>query len=206
MANLFPLEEFELGSHVGGFEAAAGLGFATPFSGEAPTAPGPTYEQGYKAGWEDAAEASNNEQKSISAEFSNNLQDMGFTFHEARSHVVGSMGTLLTALAETLLPKIMTETIGARILEEIMPLAENAADRPIQIVVSSANRSLVEDLISAHSGCPLELVEEPSLAVGQIYLRSGISEREINLDEAIGKVREAFVALAEDNRKVFANG
>ena len=199
MAKLLHLEEFKSAT-----SGNRGVVFGASVAGQSE---GPqSYEQGYQAGWEDAAEAASSQQSGFSAEFSNNLQDLGFTFHEARSHVVGSMESILSALIDTLLPEILADSIGARILEEITPLVGEAADRPIQIVVAPANVQLVEPLLSSKSGCPLELVEEPSLGVGQVFLRSGQLEREIDLDGAISKVKEAFSALMNNNRKVFAHG
>lgn len=203
MAKLMHLEEFEPHALFDGL----GVGDLTG-GGSAGPAPdgGQSFEKGYQAGWEDAATAAAQEQESFSAEFSHNLQDIGFTFHEARSHVVGSMESLLNALVETLLPEVLEKSIGARILEEIIPLAEEAANRPIQIVVSPENRKLVEPLLATKSSCPLELVEEPSLGSGQVFLRSGNLGKKIDLADATCKVKEAFDALLEDNRKVFAHG
>ncbi|MEN8837451.1 MAG: flagellar biosynthesis protein, partial [Celeribacter marinus] len=43
------------------------------------------YEAGYKAGWDDAIAADESVRTKIGAELERNLQDLGFTFHEARS-------------------------------------------------------------------------------------------------------------------------
>ena len=46
------------------------------------------YEQGYTAGWDDAAAAQTDDQSRIKADFARNLQSLGFTFQEARMHVL----------------------------------------------------------------------------------------------------------------------
>jgi flagellar M-ring protein FliF len=43
------------------------------------------YEQGYRAGWDDAVRAEAADQARIGAELARNLQEMSFSFHEARS-------------------------------------------------------------------------------------------------------------------------
>lgn len=204
MAKLFHLEEFEPLALVDSWAPVDEHGAGTPAARK--LAGVQSYEQGYQAGWEDAALAATQEQDQFSAEFSHNLQDIGFTFHEARSHVVGSMEGLLNALVDTLLPDVLAKSVGARILEEIIPMAEAAADRPIQIVVSPDNKRLVEPLLAEKTICPLELVEEPSLGPGQVFLRSGEIGKKIDLDGVIAQVKEAFDALLEDNREAFAHG
>lgn len=173
-------------------------------SGRATSATG--YETGYQAGWEDAANATAEEQGRISAEFSHNLQDLGFTFHEAKSHVMRSLGPILNALVETMLPELVAKAIGPRILEEIRPMAETAADAAIQIVTSPKNSAALEPMLRNVTGLNIELVEEPSLGVGQVFLRSPTLEKHIDLEDAISNLRDAVAAVQDDNQLAFAHG
>lgn len=206
MAKLLKLEEFETATQISFDGISTGMGLAPDSEVHANQENGKSFEAGYQAGWEDANQAVNEEHVKLSTEFSHNLQDLGFTFHEARSHVIESMESLLFALTDTLLPDILAETIGARILEEILPLAEDISDCPIQIVLPPDSLPAVESLISEKYNGPFEFIEEASLGVGQVYLRSGKLEKEIDLEDAIQNIRKAIWALMEDNRKAFANG
>jgi len=165
-----------------------------------------SYERGYQAGYDDAAVAATEDQTRISAEFSLNLQDLGFTFHEARSHVIRSLEPLLLALVEKLLPDLVAQTMGQRILEEIIPLAETAADTPIQVVVAPSCLAAIEPLLKSATTCPLELVEEPSLGPGQVFLRSGKFEKQIDMQSVLGAITDAMSALERENSGVFAHG
>ena len=53
------------------------------------------YEQGYKAGWDDAATAQADDHTRISAGFARNLQELSFTYHEAKGQILGSLEPLL---------------------------------------------------------------------------------------------------------------
>lgn len=164
------------------------------------------YEAGYQAGWDDAAKADDETRDRISAEFARNLQDLGFTFHEARSHVMQSLEPLLSIMVEKVLPKLVSDTIGQAIVEEILPLAANAADTPIQILVYPEGRTMLESLVSQNNTVPLEIVEESTLTEGQVYMRLGNTEKQIDLAGAVDRIGEAITGLYEINEKALQNG
>lgn len=164
------------------------------------------YEQGYSAGWDDAIRAEEEAQTRISAEFSRNLQDLGFTFHEARTHVMNAMEPLLKELVDTFLPAIAAESLGALILQEIQPLADKSADGPIDLMVPVGTSARLEKLLTDHSAVPVRLVEEQSLGEGQVLLRSGGFEKRIDLDAAISKVADALAALYHTDQRSEAVG
>ena len=202
MAQLFHLEEFEQwigNSGIGKFSGSGAQGK------ESDTIRVTFYEQGYKAGWDDAVVASQQDQANISAELAHNLQDLGFTFHEARSHIIHSIEPLLQALVEKLLPELFAQTLAQRILDEIVSLVDQAADTPIQVVIAPCNLPILEPVL-ANATCPLELIEEPSLSAGQVYLRSGQIEKQIDLDSAISSISEALTALGQESTGAFAHG
>lgn len=164
------------------------------------------YETGYRAGWDDAARTEAEDQSRIGAEFARNLQDLGFTFHEARAHVMQALEPLLTGMVERVLPRLVSETIGQTIVEELLPLASAAAGRPIEVMVNPANRPVVEDLLARSDTVPFTLVEEPTLADGQIYLRSGTHERQIDFTAAVDRIGAAIGSLYQLNEKAFQHG
>lgn len=164
------------------------------------------YEAGYKEGWDDAVKTDSEEQSRIGAEFARNLQDLGFTFHEARTHVMHALEPLLNSMIEKVLPKLVHDTIGQSIVEELLPLASDAADTPIEILVCPASRAQIEAFLAENTAIPFALVEEESLAEGQVYLRSGQTERQIDMSTAVDRIGESINALYELNEKAFQNG
>lgn len=164
------------------------------------------YEAGYKEGWDDAVKTETDAQSRIGAEFARNLQDLGFTFHEARAHVMHALEPLLSSVVEKVLPRLVNETIGQTIVQELMPFAADAADTPIEVIVSPESRPQLEAFLAKASAVPFHLVEEASLADGQVYLRSGQTERQIDLSGAVDRIGESINALYELNEKAFQNG
>jgi flagellar assembly protein FliH len=164
------------------------------------------YETGYKSGWDDATRATAEDRDRIGAEFARNLQDLSFTFHEARAHVIHALEPLLGGILDQLLPRLVSETLGQTIVEELLPLAAAAADTPIEVVVGPASRPALEVLLDGAVSVPLTLVEEETLAEGQVYLRSGGLERELDFPAALTRIRAAIAALYDLNEKAFQNG
>lgn len=205
---VFPLEEFAAGTGIRRNDAAP-QGAGQP---DAPThealeqARLAGYETGYQAGWDDAARAESDEQSRIGAEFARNLQDLGFTFHEARSHVMHALEPLLSGMVEKVLPRLVAETIGQTIVEELLPLAAAAADTPIEVVVNPAGRAALELMLAENASVPINLVEEPTLAEGQVYLRSGNAEKHIDFTGAVDKIGTAISGLYQLNERAFQNG
>lgn len=205
MPRLFPLEEFGTGAPAPG-RAAPEPGPAAPGGEMLEKARLEGYEAGYQAGWDDAARSEAEDQSRIGAEFARNLQDLGFTFHEARAHVMQALEPLLTGMVEKVLPRLVADTIGQTIVEELLPLAASAADTPIEVVVSPDSRPAVEGLISRATSVPFTITEEETLAEGQVFLRSGKTERHIDLTGAVDRIGAAIVGLYELNERAFQNG
>lgn len=150
------------------------------------------YDKGYRAGWDDAVQAQSDGQDAISAELARNLKSLGFTFQEARGHVLQSLRPLLQEMVSRLLPEIARDTIAPIALQVLMPLADTSADAPIELVIHPSARAAVEHLLAAADGLPLVLIEEPSLGEGQAFLRLSGSETQIDLDGAITDISAAI--------------
>ncbi|MDJ1008258.1 MAG: flagellar biosynthesis protein [Paracoccaceae bacterium] len=153
------------------------------------------YDEGYKTAWDDAIRKTREDGDRIGAEFARNLRDLGFTYEEARAHVLKSFEGLLTELSETFLPAVMSEAIGPVILEALGDLADEAAGAPVLIRVSPGEGDRLRGFLTAETTLPVQIVDEPSLADGQAYLKLGAEERRVDLAEPLLRVREAIRAM-----------
>jgi flagellar biosynthesis/type III secretory pathway protein FliH len=162
------------------------------------------YEQGYTAGWDDAAAAQTDDQSRIKADFGRNLQSLGFTFQEARTHVLRAIRPLLHQIITCLLPELAREALPSVALEVLMPLADEMADAPVTLVLNPASRAVVQALLEQATGLPLTVIEEPTLGEGQVYLRLGDIETRIDLDRATADIARAardFFDLTEKDQR-----
>lgn len=205
MTNVLKLEEFRVTSPEPSSEDF------TPASGDASAVAQPpmdsnAFEKGYQAGWDDAVRTEAQDQKRIGAELAHNLQDLGFTFHEAKGQVLKSLEHLLIELSGKLLPKLVSESAGQLIVENIMPFARQTAEAPAEIVISPSARTALEPLINEATTFPVNIIDEPSLGEGQVILRAGLVEQEIDFSEAFQILSDAIQALYISNEKALDHG
>ncbi len=147
-----------------------------------------SYEQGYSAGWEDATAAQAGDQTQIRADLARNLQTLSFTYHDARAHVLRAIEPVFEKVLLQILPEMAREAIAPMVLETLMPLTETMADAPVSLVLNPASRMAVEGLLEQATGLPITITEEPSLGAGQVYLRLGATETQIDLDRVTSEI------------------
>lgn len=149
------------------------------------------YDSGYRAGWDDAAAAQSEDQTRIRADLARNLQSLSFTYHEARTHILKAIEPLMLQVVGRLLPEIARESLAPFVLETLMPMAEGLGDVPVKLVLNPASRAPVEALLEQATGLPVIIEEEPTLGEGQVYLKLGAAESEVDLDQATADIAAA---------------
>lgn len=164
------------------------------------------FETGYSAGWEDAAAAQSGDQTRIRADLARSLQALGFTYHEARSHILRALHPLLEDIVGRLLPELARDSLGGVVLDTLMPLAERLADAPVTLVLNPVARPAVEALLETATGLPLRVEEEPSLGEGQVYLRFAREEVLIDMDRAVAEITAAVRGFFALNQKDGTHG
>lgn len=159
------------------------------------------FENGYKAGWDDAAKAQEDDLRRISADFAGNLRDLSFTYHEACSGMMAALRPVLTGMVETVLPKLAYDTLGARVVEQLEQIARSGMSQPVEIVTAPSNLEALETLLAGHEELPAVLRPEPSLGDGQVHIRFGTSEHEIDLDSVLTDIGTAMTGFISQTQK-----
>lgn len=160
------------------------------------------YEQGYRAGWDDAAAAQAEDQNRIRADLARNLQQLSFTWQEARAHMLKAVEPLLEEMVGRVLPETAREMLAPMVLEQVMPLAGEMTDQPVALVLNPAVRVAVETLIEQATGLPMVIQEEPTLPDGQVYIRLGATEAQVDLTRVTADIAAAlrgFFSLSREN-------
>lgn len=151
-----------------------------------------SFEQGYKAGWDDCVAANAAEQSRIGADLARHLQALSFTYHEARGTLLRGLGPLMSDIAAKLLPAIAAQSLAPLIAERLAPALEAAADVPVQILVSPDAEAPVAAAIAGQEALPLMLSADPALGAGQAVLRFGEAEERIDLDATVAAISAAL--------------
>lgn len=159
-----------------------------------------SFEAGYQAGWDDAVKAQGDTDAKLTEEFMQNMQDLSFTYHEAYSKLSIGMKPLIAAILTRLLPQIAEQSLAPQILEQMNSLITEQSGSILEIAVAPEKHAVLEVLLQDQTSIPFTLTAEPALSSGQVYLRAGQVEREINLDavlEGVSGAIEAFFHTAE---------
>ena len=175
--------------------------FRTPeSSGDAPVVVASTeledmrlaaYDKGYGAGWEDAMAAAKAEGAQISSELAHNLQNLSFTYHEARSHILRGLRPVLTALTEKLLPELAQQSLSHLVLDTLTPLLDDGGEGQVTLTLHPASRAKVERLLTEAAGLSVTIREDACIGQGQVYLQLGHAEQGIDLDRALAEISRA---------------
>jgi flagellar biosynthesis/type III secretory pathway protein FliH len=196
----FKLEEFDIFSDA----TAANLGdqtfgefYKTEVDPKADpiSTPQPGYEGGYKAGWEDAEKKLQDLKQSIRYELSQNLQDIAFTFIDAKVLALRAIEPVIKAIIDHLLPKTLHLTLGARLVETIQDMAKRCADTDLRLNVSTQDLSEISELMKSDGATLIKIVEEPSLKSGQVYIGLGEIEEMIDFSEVFTEMKQNLAAV-----------
>ncbi|PHR00028.1 MAG: flagellar biosynthesis protein [Marinosulfonomonas sp.] len=164
------------------------------------------FEQGYKAGWDDAAAAQSEEQSRVATDFARNLQELSFTYHQARGKILGSLEPLLKEMVSKVLPKLASDNLSQIIVDEVLAVSQTQTEAGIQIVISPSNRPALERLLEMQDSLDVTIIDEPSMAEGQAYLRFAQTENQIDLESVLSGFSQSVDGFFEQQEKVAING
>jgi len=159
------------------------------------------FEKGYQAGWDDAVTAQKDDSRSVSVQLSQNLQDVSFSYEEARADVIASLAPLLRQMVETVLPRLAQDRLPDVIAEEIAQMIREGGDQPIELCAAPSDMTALETIGADTWSKRVRLVEDDGLVSGQVSIRLGQTEHEIDLNETLRKIDDAVTGFFEDNQK-----
>ncbi|MCC5985003.1 MAG: flagellar biosynthesis protein [Rhodobacteraceae bacterium] len=149
------------------------------------------FDEGYAAGWQDAvseAEAADTQRRAAAEDA---LRALHFTHAEARAHALAAVLPLVRAMAGTVLPEMAQATLGATVAEAVAALAAETMETPVEVQANAATCAAIAPLIEAVAARDLRLIEEPSLADGQVIARLDPAATRIDIDAAVTAVQQA---------------
>lgn len=150
------------------------------------------FETGYQAGWDDAIKAQADDARRITADLAQNLQDLRFTYEEAHGAVMQALKPLLLQMTTTILPRLAQDSLGPRLAEMLNDLARDEGRLRVEITISSEDAPRLTHLLETDPAIEATLIEDDTLGPGQVYLRLGEIEHEIDLGEVLAGIDAAI--------------
>lgn len=158
------------------------------------------FETGYQAGWDDAVKAQTEDARRITADLAQNLQDLRFTYEEAHAAVMQALKPLLTQMTTTVLPGLAQESLGPRLAEMLHDLAHDQGHLNVEIASSPDDAARLAHLLEADPAVEATLAEDDTLGSGQVYLRFGEAEHEIDLGEVLAGIDAAIRSFFDQHQ------
>ena len=152
------------------------------------------FDRGYGEGYDDATAAAEAERRQVGAALAGRLQDLSFTYHEARVAVIREVRELIAAIGDGVLPALGREGFGAALAEAVGAGIEGRAACPVAVSVAPEAVDLVAPLMPEVEGFPVELRADPDLGEGQAVIGFPDGERELDMAPV---VERALAALSE---------
>jgi flagellar assembly protein FliH len=160
------------------------------------------FEQGYKAGWDDATAAQADEAMQQRAMVARAIAAIRAEQEAARRHVLAALRPLLERIVSVVLPAAARAALPAMIADAVIPYADLATDVPVDLILNPASASAAEAiLLEADAGPALRIVADPAIGEGQAILRHGESETRIDLDGAVARVAQVLAEYFAHTRK-----
>lgn len=163
------------------------------------------YQEGLRDGRAAAEEESRADQSRLVEEAVQALRDLEFGYTEARAHVLAGATRLLSDIISHILPRSVRATLGARIIEELSPLLEDAAGQQVQIAAPAGSTTWLAPLL-AQTNLPLDLREDAALEDGQLLLQLGAEARMIDWQDALSPIADAVEAFTSLNEEALDHG
>jgi flagellar assembly protein FliH len=184
MGQVLPLEDF------------AGEGSSGPFvanSSDQKDHEKVGFDKGYKAGWDDAVAEARDQDMQARANCATALQEIDFTYFEARQHVTSSFKPLIEAIIGAILPEAAQHALAPLVVEEIQKLTK-LSDTPITILCAPDACAELSTLVETFAKGPVTVRGEDSLAATQVQLHFDGGLSEINVDAAVSAIRDTIQA------------
>lgn len=147
-----------------------------------------SFDDGYKCGWQDGADAKEDRDAELRESLSAALQELNFTYFEARQHVMMSVRPVLQAMVDAVLPQLLTESLGGRVVELLAELAEKV-EPEITVVCAPQVEPMLRQLVADAIKFPVRIDTEETLTPTQAILHLNDGQTHINLDETLSAIR-----------------
>ncbi len=164
------------------------------------------FEQGYSAGWEDCATTREAEDARLRSAVGQSVQQMSFTYHEARHHLLESLHPLVEAMMAKVLPVAARAALPQIVADQAQEIARGMTDIPLTVTANPSCIPAINDLMSDRAGLPLNFNADPDLTEGQAYLKFSDGETRIDLDEVIAKISSAIDSYFSANPEETSHG
>lgn len=164
------------------------------------------FERGYQAGWDDSAKAYQDNTAHFTNELREQLMDLSFTYHEAKTEILSGLTPLLEQISTLLLPEMARVGFAEYLKSHIQSIAEKSASPSVTITVHPDQASSLEPLFSQELGIPFDIYGDTGTPENVARLRFKNQEMDIDLSECIAGIQDSIAALCSTTSEKVNHG
>ena len=158
------------------------------------------FDAGFKAGWDDATKALKNTSELLSETLRENLSDLTFTYHEARSSVLKGLTPMIEEIIRSVLPKILHYSFPACVQEAIQELANENSKPIVSLRVHPDQADTLAKELDHRFDMPVRITGDPSLSQDAAVLDIGNTEMEIDFTAYLEKICQSLSTFFDPER------
>jgi len=164
-----------------------------------------SFEQGYRAGWDDAYNILSRDNLAISKALSSNLLDLRFTFEEAKLYVSSGISNLLVQIFTHLIPSISSENFNERVLGYVRDVCNETAPRKFTISVHPSKVPQLRRLLDEIDDIDIVLDSNGEFSINEVKLSMGSGSLIYDLDSAISKCKKIIFDCVDSGKETGGN-
>lgn len=154
------------------------------------------FENGYQAGWQDAAAALQDQKAGELTKLSHLLEEISFTHEEARRQILNSVSGLLEAILAKLLPHVRDQSVRSTVLEGLERTVEKHLGAGVEISVPSSMSGVIADCLTDQNRKNVSLVSHAEMPENETLLQVGSSKFIIDHQSIETEIGDALAQLA----------
>lgn len=164
------------------------------------------FEDGYSAGWADAAKAYSEDRTRADMTIAAAVSDMAFTYQDAQSAMLRALQPFLGQIIDKVLPTLARQSLGLQVQEALMAALANDPPYDAQLSARPDTLEAIRRTLTDPPPMPLRFQADTTLADGQVILRIGSREQDINPDDLLSRINDAVMAFFATEPKEVRHG
>ena len=137
------------------------------------------FDRGYQSGWDDAQKENSADQQRASTALNQALQDLSFTYVEARSQILQDIRTVIEEMIKKILPRAGAELLSHKISEHIEACIRQQQNPSINLETHPSEQTTVDAMLAHRYELFARTTANPELLPGQVRLTLEKTELEI---------------------------
>ena len=154
------------------------------------------FENGYQAGWQDAAAALQDQKAGELTKVSQLLEEISFTHEAARRQILNSVSGLLEAILVKLLPHVRDQSIRSTVLEGLERTVEKHLGAHVEISAPSSMSGVIADCLTDKDRKNISLVSHVGMPESETQIQVGSSKFIIDHQSIETGIGDALAQLA----------